>query len=75
MRTDRSLSPALAHDVAVAELISNAGRQFDPEVVDALLKIVEPVAPHEKAIKTAQPDWDRLIARQDSAAIHATASS
>jgi putative nucleotidyltransferase with HDIG domain len=40
MRTDRSYRPALAHSVAVSELKSNAGSQFDPGVVDALLVVV-----------------------------------
>ena len=31
MRTDRPYRKALSHDVAVAELVSNAGGQFDPE--------------------------------------------
>jgi putative nucleotidyltransferase with HDIG domain len=44
MRTNRSYRNALDHDVALAELISNSGRQFDPRIVQALTRIVEPVA-------------------------------
>jgi putative nucleotidyltransferase with HDIG domain len=40
MRTDRSYRRALPHNVALAELVSNAGRQFDPQVVQVLIKIV-----------------------------------
>jgi putative nucleotidyltransferase with HDIG domain len=41
MRTDRAYRKALSHDVAVAELTSNAGTQFDPIVVDTVVRIVE----------------------------------
>jgi putative nucleotidyltransferase with HDIG domain len=40
MRTDRPYRRALSHEVALAELMSNAETQFDPQVVDALLKVV-----------------------------------
>ena len=36
-RTDRPYRQALAYDVAVAELASNAGKQFDPKVVERFL--------------------------------------
>jgi HD-GYP domain-containing protein (c-di-GMP phosphodiesterase class II) len=41
MRTDRSYRKALAHDVALAELRDNAGSQFDPQVVEALIELVD----------------------------------
>ena len=44
MRTDRPYRDALAHDVAVAELVANAGTQFDPNIVAALIEIVAPEA-------------------------------
>ena len=37
MTTDRSYRKALSADVAVAELRNNAGTQFDPDVVEALV--------------------------------------
>ena len=37
MTTDRSYRKALSDDVAVAELRNNAGTQFDPDVVEALV--------------------------------------
>jgi HD-GYP domain-containing protein (c-di-GMP phosphodiesterase class II) len=49
MRTDRVYRNALAHDVAIAELLSNSGSQFDPRVVDALVEIVEPAGRREIA--------------------------
>ena len=39
MTTDRSYRKALSVDVAVAELRNNAGTQFDPQVVDALVAV------------------------------------
>jgi putative nucleotidyltransferase with HDIG domain len=53
MRTDRAYRKALSHDVAVAELLSNSGSQFDPLVVDVLLRVV---AEHEA--ETARPAED-----------------
>jgi putative nucleotidyltransferase with HDIG domain len=41
MRTDRSYRKALSHEVARAELLANAGHQFDPHIVTAVLKIIE----------------------------------
>ena len=41
MRTNRSYRHALNHEVARAELVANAGHQFDPEVVVAFLKLIE----------------------------------
>jgi putative nucleotidyltransferase with HDIG domain len=42
MRTDRSYRAAIPHDDAVQELVSCAGTQFDPRIVDALLGVVAP---------------------------------
>ena len=41
MTTDRSYRKALTAGVAVAELRANAGTQFDPKVVDALVAVVD----------------------------------
>ncbi len=41
MRTNRSYRHALNDEVARAELVANAGHQFDPEVVVAFLKLIE----------------------------------
>ena len=41
MRTDRSYRKALAYEVALAELLANAGHQFDPGIVAAFIKIIE----------------------------------
>ncbi len=48
MRTDRVYRPALAHPVAVAELVTNTGTQFDPGVVQPLLEIVAPDEARER---------------------------
>jgi putative nucleotidyltransferase with HDIG domain len=42
MRTDRPYRDALGVDVSVAELLSNAGKQFDPRVVDTFVREVVP---------------------------------
>ena len=41
MRTDRVYRKALPLEVALAELTGNAGTQFDPRLVEALLPIIE----------------------------------
>jgi PAS domain S-box-containing protein len=41
MTTDRPYRNALAQEAALAELRANAGTQFDPNVVDALLDVLE----------------------------------
>jgi diguanylate cyclase (GGDEF)-like protein len=45
MRTDRPYRSALDADAAIAELRRGAGREFDPEVVDALLDLLGEVPP------------------------------
>jgi len=40
MRTDRAYRQAMTEEVAMAEMVGNAGRQFDPGIVEALLAIV-----------------------------------
>ena len=45
MTTDRSYRAALSTEVAIAELRANAGTQFDPAVVDALLHVLEAQEP------------------------------
>src|SRR5690348_10477503 len=41
MRTDRSYRSALSYEVARAEIVANSGRQFDPRVAEAFLRIIE----------------------------------
>jgi HD-GYP domain-containing protein (c-di-GMP phosphodiesterase class II) len=41
MTTDRPYRQALSSEVALGELRDNAGTQFDPQVVTALIKVVE----------------------------------
>jgi HD-GYP domain-containing protein (c-di-GMP phosphodiesterase class II) len=42
MRTNRAYRPALEYDAAVAELMSNSGRQFDPHLIPVFLAVIEP---------------------------------
>jgi HD-GYP domain-containing protein (c-di-GMP phosphodiesterase class II) len=44
MRTDRPYRKALGVDVAISELLSNAGKQFDPRVLDTFLRLVVPAS-------------------------------
>ncbi len=53
MRTDRPYRKALSHDVAVAELVANAGGQFDPHVVETFLELVAPAEQADTAAVTA----------------------
>jgi len=41
MTTDRSYRPAIPESDARAELRACAGSQFDPDVVDALLRVLK----------------------------------
>jgi putative nucleotidyltransferase with HDIG domain len=41
MRTDRVYRRALSYDSALAELISCSGTQFDPRVVETLVRVIE----------------------------------
>jgi HD-GYP domain-containing protein (c-di-GMP phosphodiesterase class II) len=56
MTTDRPYRKALSSTAAVEELVTNAGTQFDPQVVAALVKVVEegplhvPTADHVRAV-------------------------
>jgi hypothetical protein len=60
MTTDRSYRKALPLEVAAQELRANAGTQFDPRVVDALLAVVD--APPEA------PAWELVIGAPEAAA-------
>jgi len=63
MRTDRPYRAALSYQAAMAELVSNAGAQFDPDVVRATIAVVsaergsaaveERSAGHEAAVAAA----------------------
>jgi len=50
MTTDRPYRSALGADVAAAELAANAGTQFDPAVVDALLAVLDRSSLHRQAV-------------------------
>jgi putative nucleotidyltransferase with HDIG domain len=65
MTTDRSYRKALPLEVAIGELEANAGSQFAPAVVDALVAIVRRQAP-------AEPEWELGLAAA-AATVPATA--
>ena len=50
MRTDRSYRRALSHEVARAELVANAGHQFDPRIVTAFLELIEHEASEQASL-------------------------
>jgi HD-GYP domain-containing protein (c-di-GMP phosphodiesterase class II) len=56
MRTDRAYRKTLPLEVALAELRSGSGSQFDPRVVDALLSILENRLPQLRT--TEEPNTD-----------------
>ena len=66
MRTDRPYRRRLSHDIALAELETNAGSQFDPQVVDALVKVVQPAAPHDAATPTTTDSRPHMKPASDS---------
>jgi HD-GYP domain-containing protein (c-di-GMP phosphodiesterase class II) len=41
MTSDRAYRRALSHEVAVGEIERCAGTQFDPELADAFVKLIE----------------------------------
>jgi putative nucleotidyltransferase with HDIG domain len=56
MTTDRSYRRALPLDVAIAELRTNAGTQFDPAVAEALIAVVE------REHGESDPGWQLTVA-------------
>jgi putative nucleotidyltransferase with HDIG domain len=54
MRTDRPYRKALAHEVAVAELLANSGKQFDPHIVEVFSKVIEPTLAPEIIARRAR---------------------
>jgi putative nucleotidyltransferase with HDIG domain len=54
MRTDRCYRTALSHEVARAEMVANAGHQFDPRIVALFLKVIDAEAEAER--RASPPD-------------------
>jgi HD-GYP domain-containing protein (c-di-GMP phosphodiesterase class II) len=50
MTTDRSYRPAMSQEEAMTELITNAGTQFDPDIVAALAKVIEEGEPESRSV-------------------------
>ena len=57
MTTDRPYRGAMARDAAIAELKANTGTQFDPRIVDALIKVVE----HGQVVPLTTTDGVRAV--------------
>ena len=68
MTTTRPYRAALPHEQAIAELVTNAGTQFDPEVVAAMLRVVEtgaaeaPPTDHIRAMLASAQEREELRA-------------
>ena len=67
MTTDRVYRPRLSDEAAIAELENNAGTQFDPQVVEALVRVVERFQPQPF---TAVDDIRAVLAENAVAARH-----
>jgi HD-GYP domain-containing protein (c-di-GMP phosphodiesterase class II) len=68
MTTTRPYRAALPHEKAIAELVTNAGTQFDPEVVTAMLRVMEtgaaeaPPTDHIRAMLAGAQEREELRA-------------
>jgi HD-GYP domain-containing protein (c-di-GMP phosphodiesterase class II) len=68
MTTNRPYRAALPHDQAIGELVSNSGTQFDPEVVAAMLRVLDaapaeaPPTDHIRAMLAGAQERDQLRA-------------
>jgi putative nucleotidyltransferase with HDIG domain len=71
MRTDRPYRKKLSHEVARAELVANAGHQFDPEIVTAFLKLIEHEAPDQTPVPGIPAPPHSATPNQDPAAFNA----
>src|SRR4051794_21209458 len=72
MTTTRPYRAALPHDHAMAELVENAGTQFDPEVVAAMVRVIAeaPAEPstqdHIRAVLASAQDRERVGAANEA---------
>lgn len=48
MTSDRPYRLAMANEDAMEEIIRNSGTQFDPEIVDAFIRVIERIRPTEE---------------------------
>jgi HD-GYP domain-containing protein (c-di-GMP phosphodiesterase class II) len=72
MTTNRPYRAALPHEKAIAELVENAGTQFDPEVVAAMVRVIAeaPAEPstqdHIRAVLASAQDRERVGAANEA---------
>ena len=72
MTTNRPYRAALPHEKAIAELVENAGTQFDPEVVAAMVRVISeaPAEPstqdHIRAVLASAQDRERVGAASEA---------
>ena len=69
MTTTRPYRAALPHDHAMTELVSNAGTQFDPMVVGAMMRVLED-GPAE--LPASEPIRAMLASAQERDAVNAS---
>jgi HD-GYP domain-containing protein (c-di-GMP phosphodiesterase class II) len=41
MRSTRSYRPLLSREKSISEIINSGGKKYDPQVVEALLRLIE----------------------------------
>jgi len=70
MTTDRCYRNAMGHDAACDELRREAGRQFDPEVVEALVEELSASARSEKLDSGADDGGDSSAPIADEVAAY-----
>jgi HD-GYP domain-containing protein (c-di-GMP phosphodiesterase class II) len=69
MTTDRAYRPAMSRDEAMAELVGNAGTQFDAQVVAALANVIEQGEPEQRSVDELRALLANLSVPQRAGAI------
>src|SRR5436190_16325187 len=69
MTTDRAYRPAMSTEQAMAELVGNAGTQFDPNVVASLANVIEQGEPEQRSVDEMRALLSNLSLPQRAGAI------